>query len=159
MQIKFLCPPVPVCEFHGSFSWLHSWDGRSGAAHFSDGLLFICLCAPEFTRLQCCVLWNSSTVLTEHNGALLTAGVPGAVLGNWVQPKASFSAQWGAMLVYCCSGDMDVYVFNHFVCLNILIFNSLANSPHIIQLGCLICVDLQLGQGPDLARRRLFADL
>ena len=60
--------------------------------------------------------------------ALLTAGAPGAVVGNWVQPKASFSARTGPRLVCCCSGETDLYILlyvicNHFVCLNINILN------------------------------------
>lgn len=114
---KKLCSPQSVWDFHGSVSWLHGWDGWSGAAHFTHWRLFICLCAPQSARSQCCVLWNRSTVL-EHNGALLTGGIPGAVVGKWVQPRASFSAHLGSMLVYCCSGDTDLYV------------NSLGKSPH-----------------------------
>lgn len=134
-QMSFLCK----CNFFGRLLCLfvkimalfHGcvfWDGSSGVAHFTHWLLFICLRAPEFSGLQCGVLWNSSTVSTEHNVALLTAGAPGAVVGNWVQPKASFTAHTGLRLVYCCSGETDLYIllyviWNHYVCLNIIILN------------------------------------
>lgn len=39
-----------MAVFHGSIS-----DGWSGSAHFTRWVLFICLCVPELTRLQCCV--------------------------------------------------------------------------------------------------------
>lgn len=44
--------------------------------------------------VQCAVLFisNGPGVLTERSVALLTAGVPGAVVSNWVQLKASLSA-------------------------------------------------------------------
>lgn len=44
--------------------------------------------------VQCAALFisNGPGVLTERSVALLTAGVPGAVVSNWVQLKASLSA-------------------------------------------------------------------
>lgn len=51
-----LCPAHSTCKFHGTVLWLYFQDGRRGSSHFTHWLLFICLCAPEFTRLQCCAL-------------------------------------------------------------------------------------------------------
>lgn len=110
-----------VALFHGSISKM-GWGGGVRLSLHSLAAVYLFVRSRVHWIAMLCIT-NSSNVLTERNVALLTAGVPGAVVGNWVQPKDSFSAHLGPVLVYSCSRDADHYVFNYLVCLNMIFLN------------------------------------
>ncbi len=162
MQIKlFLC--LPVCFmwltgsfFHGSISEM---DEVVLLTLLTGCYLFVCVL--QSSLVFNAVFQNSSTVSTERNVALLTAGVPWAVVGNWVQSKAGlFSLGYTRSEVAFLPTEVQICVFLTILLVWMLLFLinmwviSTVNAPHIFQPRCLvpvICINLQLGQGPDLA--------
>lgn len=131
-----------MCEFHGSISEM------GGVVLLSHSLaavyLFVRSRVHSFPML--CVM-KQFHCFNRAQWGIVDSWRTWSSSWQLGSTKGQFSAHWEAMLVYCCSGDTDLYVFNYFVCLNIIIFSSLGNSPHFIQLKCVICIDLQLGQG------------
>lgn len=110
-------------------------------------LLFVCLCTSWLTYSQRCIIGNRSSVLMEHNGVFVTAGVCGA---QWVttnkvmaMEQAFLYCSWNGWIYEQTCLDLlwsnwdilllDVRKWHHIVWTYTLVNNSVYSISSIFQ--------------------------